>query len=115
MSEVDVTPAIATRREEAQGFFPALQPQGPNQPDDPDEVIRVEMREEDVGQREPHPVAHHLALGAFAAVEQQEIAIPVQRDRGDVALHCGASRRGAEKRDAEHGENICALCVVRCA
>jgi len=36
---------------------------------------RVKVREEDFRQREAHPVAHHLALRAFAAFEQQRLAL----------------------------------------
>src|SRR2546422_3136706 len=35
-----------------------------DQPDHAEKVIRVEMGKEDLGQREAHAVAHHLALRA---------------------------------------------------
>src|SRR5438094_9412361 len=46
-----------------------LQPQRANQSDHAKEVVRVKMREEDLRQRKAHPVTHHLALGALAALE----------------------------------------------
>src|SRR5437764_14822873 len=69
-------------------------------------MIGVKMREEDLGQSEAHPVAHHLALRALAALEQERLALAHERHRGDVAPHGGASGGGAEKRYGQHGENI---------
>src|SRR2546430_11192771 len=65
-------------------------------------MISVKMREENLGQREAHPVAHHLALGALAALEQERLALAHQRHRGDVAFHGGARGGGAEKRYGKH-------------
>src|SRR6267142_2807425 len=66
-------------------------------------MIGVKMREEDLRQRKAHPVAHHLALGALAALEQQCLAFAHQSHGGDVTLD-GWSRCGsAEKRDGKHG------------
>src|SRR5882762_6604430 len=66
-------------------------------------MIGVKVREEDLRQRKAHPVAHHLALGALAALEQQSLAFAHESHGGDVALD-GWSRCGsAEKRDGKHG------------
>ena len=74
-----------------------LQPQRAQQPDHPQEMIGVKVREKDLGQGKAHPIAHHLALGAFAALEQQRLPLAHQGEAGDVALDGGARRGGAEK------------------
>src|SRR5205823_5621790 len=79
-----------------------LQAERTDQTDDSEKMIGVEMREEDLGQREAHPVAHHLALGALAALEQERLALAHQCHRGDVALHSGTRGGGAEKRYGKH-------------
>ena len=83
-----------------------LEPQRPQQPDYPEEMIGVKVREKDLGQGEAHPKAHHLALGAFAALEQQRLALAHQGEAGDVALDGGPGRRGTEKRETEHSGRI---------
>src|SRR5213595_1603848 len=80
-------------------------------------MVGVKMREEDLGQRKTHPVAHHLALRALAALEQERLTLADQRHRGDVAFHGGAGGGGAEKRHAQHaaeykGEKRGEWCVV---
>src|SRR6267143_1919781 len=65
-------------------------------------MIGVEVGEEDLGERERHPKAHHLALGALATLEQQRLALSLQGQRGDVALHGGPGGGRAEKGDGEH-------------
>src|SRR5437879_1469660 len=79
-----------------------LQPQGAQQADHPEKMIGVKVREKDLGQGKAHAVAHHLALGAFAALEQQRLPLAHQGEAGDVALDGGARRGGAEKRQAQH-------------
>ncbi len=54
---------------EAHRLGARLQPQRPDQPDHTEKMIGMKMREEDLRQRKAHPVTHHLALGAFAALE----------------------------------------------
>src|SRR5256885_16211772 len=70
------------------------------------------MREENLGQRKAHPVAHHLALRALAALEQERLTLAYQRHRRDVALHGGAGGGGAEKRHAQHAAEYKG-CAVR--
>src|SRR2546430_17251132 len=82
---------------------PRLQPERPNQPDHPEKMIGMKMREEDLRQRKAHPVAHHLALRALAALEQESLAFADKRHRGDVALDGWPGGRRAEKRYAQHG------------
>ena len=60
---------------------PALKREGAQQAGDPEHVIRVHVGEEDVGQREGDPVAHHLPLGAFAAIEHQRLALADNGER----------------------------------
>src|SRR5713226_6531148 len=66
-------------------------------------MVGVKMREEDLRQREAHPVAHHLALGALAALEQQRFAFADKRHRGDVALYRRPGGRRTKKSDGKHG------------
>src|SRR5437588_4817436 len=66
-----------------------LQAQRPNQSNDAQEMIGVEVGEEDFGQREAHAVAHHLALRAFAALEQQRLALTMNCNSGDVSFYGG--------------------------
>src|SRR5437764_15467592 len=75
-------------------------------------MVRVKMREEDLGQGKAHAVAHHLALRTLATLEQERLALAHQRHRGDVALHGGAGGRGAEKRHAQHAAEYKG-CAVR--
>ena len=37
-------------------------------------MVGVKVRKEDFGQREADPIAHHLTLGPFAALEQERFA-----------------------------------------
>jgi hypothetical protein len=78
--------------------------EGPDESRDAQDVVGVVVREKDLSQAEADPVPHHLSLGPFAAVEQQHLALAVDRERRDVALHGGRGGAGAEKRGGEHGE-----------
>src|SRR5690606_13923515 len=79
------------------------QPEGAEQADDAEEVVGVEVGEEDVAEGEAHAVAHHLALGALAAVEQQGLPLAGEREGGDVAVDGGAGGAGAEEGELQHG------------
>src|SRR5829696_3514117 len=57
----------------------------------------MEVREEQICQRERDAVAHHLALRSFAAVEEQRLTFAHERDRCDIALHGGTRRGRAEQ------------------
>jgi hypothetical protein len=50
-------------------------------------VVGVHVGEENVGEREADPVAHHLPLSTFAAIEHQRLTFTDQRDGRDVALN----------------------------
>ena len=58
----------------------SLEAERPDQPDDTQKMVGVEMREKYLGQGEADPVAHHLPLGAFPALEQQRLPFTHQRD-----------------------------------
>ncbi len=66
-----------------------MQRQRAQQPDQPVIVIAVEVREEDVAEIEGDPVAHHLPLGALAAIDQHRRTLADDRERRDAALHGG--------------------------
>src|SRR2546422_9727813 len=68
-----------------------------DQPDHAEKVIRVEIGKEDLGQREAHAVAHHLALRALAALEEQRLAFAHEGDTGDIPFHGGPGRRRPER------------------
>src|SRR5205809_1897024 len=72
-----------------------LQPERPDQPDHPKKMIGMKMREEDLGQRKAHPVAHHLALGALTALEQQSLPFADEGDTGDIPFYGGPGSTGA--------------------
>src|SRR6266566_3832626 len=76
---------------EAHRLGARLQPERANQSDHTEEVVRVKMREEDLRQREAHPVAHHLALGALTTLEQESLAFAYQSHSRHIALYGGAS------------------------
>ena len=60
--------------------------------DDAENVVDVHVRKKNVAQREGDAVAHHLALGALSAVEQERLAFTNDRDRADTPLD-GRARR----------------------
>src|SRR6266567_3940824 len=88
------------------GVGAALQPERAHQADHAEEVVGVEMREEDLVERERHAVAHHLALRALAAIHQEGFAFAHDGEPRNVAFHGGAGGRRAEKGDRKHGANI---------
>src|SRR5258706_1824399 len=90
------------------GVGAALQPERAHQTDHAEEVVGVEMREEDLVERERHAVAHHLALGAFAAVDEKRLAFAHDGEPRNVAFHGGARGRRTEKGHRKHGANISA-------
>ena len=72
---------------------PVLQPHGAQQAGDAQHVVGVVVGEEDFCEGEPDPVAHHLALGALAAVEEDRLAFALHGQAGDVAVDGGTWRR----------------------
>jgi hypothetical protein len=76
-----------------------LQAQRPNQSNDAQEMVGMKVGEEDLGQGKAHPVAHHLALGAFAAFEQQRLALAMNGEATDVPFDCWPGGGCAEKGD----------------
>src|SRR5207247_4435374 len=76
----------ATRTVQRDRLGSGLQPERADQPDHAEEVVGVEMGEEDIREREAHPVAQHLALRPLAALEQQGLSLAHESEGGDVAL-----------------------------
>jgi hypothetical protein len=62
-------------------------------------MIGVKVGEEDLGQRKAHPVAHHLALRAFAAFEQERLALAMDGEATDGPLYCWPGGGRAEESD----------------
>ena len=79
-----------------------LQPHRPEQAGDAEHVVGVIVGEEDLAKGEAHAVAHHLALVALAAVEED--ASPLRAAR-PARRRCGrrwGGGAGAEEGDAQH-------------
>ncbi len=77
------------------------QAHGSHQADDAQHVIGVEVAEEDLAEAEAHAVAHHLALGALAAIENERLALAVDGERRHVAVHRRHRGAGAEEGEAK--------------
>ena len=69
-------------------------------------MVGVVVGEEDLPKGEAHPVAHHLALGPLAAIEQHRLPFAGQREGGDVAVEGGARGAGAQKGELQHGGKV---------
>src|SRR6266571_3668518 len=82
-----------------QGLRPPLQSERSDQSDDSEEMIGMKVGEEDFGQRKAHPVAHHLALGAFAAFEEERLAFAMNGEATDVPFDGWPGGGGAEEGD----------------
>ena len=82
---------------ESQGFGSTLKRHGPEEPDDPDEMISVKVREEDVVEVEGDSVAHHLPLGPLATIEEKGFSFAEERDGGDVPFDGRSGGGSAEE------------------
>ena len=85
-----------------------LEPHGPEQPGDAEDVVRVVVGEEDLGEGEADPVPHHLPLVALAAVEEDRLPFALHGEPGDVAVHGRRGGAGAEEGGGQHGGNVSA-------
>src|SRR6266481_5982603 len=72
-------------------------PERSDQSNDAEEVIGMKVGKEDLGKREAHPIAHHLALGPLTALEEQRFAFAVNGEAGNVAFDCGPCGGRAEE------------------
>ncbi len=89
---------------EAERFGARLELHRANETNDAEDVVGVEVREEDVAEDEGDPVAHHLALGAFAAIEEERFAFANEGDGRDVAFDGGPRGGGSEEAKGQrHG------------
>jgi hypothetical protein len=93
--------ARAARPPEMERIGAPLERHRPHQADHAEHVVCVEMREENVTERERDAEAHHLPLRPFAAIEEQGLPFAHERHGGDVALHRRARRGRAEKPKAQ--------------
>src|SRR5690606_28413985 len=60
-------------------------------------MVGMEVREENVVEREGDAVAHHLALRTFTAVEKQCFSLANECEAADTAFH-GRTRRGCAQK-----------------
>ena len=65
----------AARAPQSKHVCAALERHRPHKADDADDVVRMEVREEHIGESERHVITHHLPLSSFAAIEQQRLAL----------------------------------------
>ena len=92
--------APAARRRERQ--LAAAQRERLEHPRQPEVVVGVEVREEDLVEvDEPDRRAQQLALRPLAAVEEQPLAAAADEQRARRALRGRRARRGAEEDDVE--------------
>src|SRR5690606_17595341 len=84
-------------RPEANRVFPSLQSHRPEEADDPEEVVGVEMAEEDVREVEAGAITHHLPLGALATIEHQQLSLALDDDRADIPRHRWTGGRRPEE------------------
>src|ERR1043166_9171540 len=66
-------------------------------------MVGVVVGEEQLAEGKAHSVAHHLALGSLAAVEEQHLPLALDRKGRDVAFYRGAGGSGAEEGQGKHG------------
>ena len=85
-----------------------LEPHGPEQAGDAEDVVRVVVGEEDLGEGKADPVPHHLPLVALAAVEEDRLPLALHGKPGDVAVHGRRGGAGAEEGGGQHGGNVSA-------
>ena len=78
-----------------------LEVPGLNQAGNPEHVVAVEVGEQQVVHVEAGAEAHHLALGAFAAVEEEPLALAVHHDGAGRPTRRRDRAAGAEERHAE--------------
>jgi hypothetical protein len=87
--------ALGTLRPvEAKRLLAVLHPERAHEAGQSEQVVRMEVREEQLAEGEARAVPHHLALGPFPAIEQN-----VSPSRGPRAqtLRLGDTPRGAEE------------------
>ena len=92
----------APRPVEAERRGAALQSHGAQQARNAEGVIGVEVGDEHVLDREARGVAHHLALGSLAAIEQQQLALALHHQRRNVAIHRRHRSAGTEEGHLHH-------------
>ena len=71
-----------------------------DQAGNPEDVVAVEVRDEQIGDGESGPEAHHLALGSLPGVEEQAVAFPVDENRTRVSLRRRHCPTGSEEGNA---------------
>ena len=98
-------PAGAVERDRRRAV---LESHRPEQAGDAEDVVRVIVGEEDLGEGEADPVPHHLPLGALAAVEEDRLPLALHGEAGDVAVHGRSGGAGAEEGDGKHAGNVSA-------
>ena len=98
-SEVLLGPAWAV---EPQRSSPVLHPEGAQQPGETQSVIGVIVREQHVVDIEADTVLHHLALGAFATVEQETAPGTLQHQGTHAPLDRRDRGAGSQEGEPDH-------------
>src|SRR5690348_2055661 len=92
----------AARPVDRQRQLASPQREGLQHPGQAEVVVRVEVRDEHLGQlRKPDRRAQQLALGALAAVEEHPLAAAADQQRGRRTLRGRHRARGSEKDQIE--------------
>lgn len=82
------------RAVDRQGLRPVVEPERLDQSRNPENVVAVEVRDEQVVDPETGSEPHHAALRALSAVEQQAVALAVDEQCARRAL---GGRNGAAR------------------
>ena len=81
----------------SQRFSARSERQGAKQAEEAEKVIGMKVREENISDRERDSVAHHLALSAFAAIDEHGLTFADERDRRNTAFNSRAGGGSSEE------------------
>ena len=90
-------PACPWRPPQAQWFRPPLQLKGPQESRQPEDVVAMHVRKEEIAERKSDPVPHHLPLCSLAAIEKKCLSFPNDGEGADATFNGGAGSGSTEK------------------
>jgi hypothetical protein len=83
------------RTVDMKGFVAPLKPESSYQPDDSEIMVRMKMGDKDMVEGKSCPIPHHLSLSPLPTIEEEELPLPLQGQRGHISPHSWARGRGA--------------------
>ena len=92
----------AARSVQRERVGPTLKRHRAQEARDAQEMVRVRMRDEDGLKSKARLIPHHLPLDTFAAVEEKEVTLPLDRQSTHVAGHGRSSCSRTQEREADH-------------